>query len=330
MKNITYRPNEKRYIGRKQIHKTIITVYAKTQRECINKLNEKIKQLKLNFEKVPGNSTGPTLLTYWDKWYKQNKEPFIADSTKKDFKYIKQKLEPLFNVKLNKLTKDCILSFLYSLSENRTKEKLTLQLKCMLETAVKERLIKYNPFDTIIFKAKKRPPKPPFTYEEQKLILENLKGKEIEPIILLYLTTGLRKNELDFENIEKNIDDNNILTAINLKGRDRIVRYKKIKLSAQMASLVKEKAEVFHKYTSRRLFDSFDEFLKSQNIKGSVLTCRHTFATNCFYLGKDSLIISREMGHTTSSITKDNYIDIDYNLSKEKILKLYNNLYNLD
>lgn len=34
-------------------------------------------------------------------------------------------------------------------------------------------------------------------------------------------------------------------------------------------------------------------------------------------------------GILKSSRTKDKYIDIDYNLSKEKIIKLYNNLYNL-
>ena len=37
--------------------------------------------------------------------------------------------------------------------------------------------------------------------------------------------------------------------------------------------------------------------------------------------------ISRQMGHSTSQITKDNYTDLNYHLSKEKILKLYNNLY---
>ena len=32
--------------------------------------------------------------------------------------------------------------------------------------------------------------------------------------------------------------------------------------------------------------------------------------------------ISRQMGHSTSQITKDNYTDLDYHLSKEKIIKL--------
>ena len=32
------------------------------------------------------------------------------------------------------------------------------------------------------------------------------------------------------------------------------------------------------------------------------------------------------MGHSTSQITKDNHTDLDYHLSREKVLKLYNNL----
>lgn len=329
MKNITYRANEKRYIGRKQIHGEILTVYAKTQKECMSKLNEKIKKVKSELKKKTQKSSQFTVLEYWEKWYKENKEPFIADSTKKDFGYVKNKLAPLFQIRLSQLTKEKILDFLSTLKDNRPKEKLIVQLKSMLATAVIERKMKYNPFDTIVTKLEKRKPKPPFNYEEQQKIIENLKGKDFQPIILLYLTTGLRKNELNFKEIENDIDEKNILTAINLKGRDRKIRYKKIKLSPAMVEMVIKNKEIFHKYTAGMIFEKFGKFLKNLHIKGSIVSCRHTFATNCFYLGKDSLIISREMGHTTSQITKDNYIDIDYNLSKEKILKLYNNLYNL-
>jgi len=256
--------------------------------------------------------------------------PFIADSTREDFEIIKRKCKPLYEIKLSQITKEILLNFFNKLENNRTKEKTIVQLKSLFTNAIKENVIKNNPFNTIVFKITKRKPKQAFSYDQQTKILNNLTNNEIQPIILFYLITGLRKNELDFKNIENCIDKEKLLlTTINLKSRNREVRYKKIKLTKDAVNLVLNNLDTFHKHNERTLSDSFSNFLKSINIKGSLVNCRHTFATNCFYLGKDSLIISREMGHTTSQITKDNYIDIDYNLSKEKILKLYNNLYNL-
>lgn len=328
MKNISYRPKEKRYIGRKQILNKVITVYGKTQIECLTKLNKKIREFKSDVQ-LHSFTSGFTVLQFWEKWYKENKYPFLSDRSREDYEIVKRKIAPIHNLALTKLTKEVLLQFFERVEENRTKEKVYTFLKAMLTIAEKEGKIKRNPFNTIVFKFKKRPPKPAFTFEEQEKILSNLKGKELEPIILTYLTTGLRKNELDFKNIENNIKDN-ILTAVNLKGRDRVVRYKKIKLSDAMVKIIMDNLGVFHKYSPGMALDHFKEFLKRLGINGSLVTCRHTFATNCFYLGKDKLIIAREMGHTTSQITDANYIDIDYNLSKEKVLKLYNNLYNLD
>lgn len=332
MKNIIWRPKEKRYIGRKQIDKKVITVYAKTQKECYNKLNLKIKEAKLKLNDIVNtNANTNTFINCWDKWYKQNKEPFIAESTKDDFKIIKNKLKPLFDINIKNINKDKLLEYFDSLKENRTKDKIVTQLKSFFKYATLARLINYNPFTTIVYKNKKYKAKPAFNYEQQKLILENLKGKPFKPIILFFLITGIRKNEIDFQNIENCINlNNNILTIKNLKGRDRQERYKNIKLSKEGINLVLNNIKIFHEYTNRLIADHFKKFLKDINIQGSIVNCRHTFATNCFYLGKDPLIISREMGHTTSAITKENYIDIDYNLSKEKVLKLYNNLYNLD
>lgn len=329
MKNIYYRPTEKRYVGRKQIFGTSIEVYGKTQIECYKKLNEKIRQLKSKIAN-PYSKTPQTFIVCWDKWYKQNKEPFIADTTRDDFQILRRKLSPIHNTNIKKLSKDAILEFLAKVENNRTKDKLVVQLKAFFKYATLERLINYNPFNTIVYKNQKYKSKPAFTYEQQKTILDNLKGKPFKPIVLFFLVTGIRKNEIDFKNIENCIDSKNILTIRNLKGRDREVRYKKIKLSEDAKKLVTDNLDIFHSYANELLADHFKAFLKFLGINGSLVTCRHTFATNCFYLGKDPLIISREMGHTTAGITKDNYIDIDYGLSKDKILKLYNNLYNLN
>ena len=326
MKNIQYRISDKRYIGRKQINNKTITVYAKTQKDCFKKLNEAIKNFN-NPNKIT-KTKGVLFIDYWNKWYEENKKPFITKETAKDIERIKLKLEPLHNLLITKINKDIIMKFLKNFPDDRPKEKIVLYLKSCLKNAFENNIIKINPFANIILKPRINNRKPSFTYEQQVSILEKLEKEEIKPIILIYLITGLRRRELDFQHIEENIDTNeNLLKALNLKGRNQVKRYKTIQLTKSAISLIKNNIELLKKYDDDKVYRKFNEILKELNIKGSIVNLRHTFATNNFYLGNPELFISRQMGHRTSQITKDNYTDIIYHLSKEKILKLYNNLY---
>lgn len=331
LKNVTYRLSDNRYIGRKQINGIKIVVYGKTQKECYEKLKKAIKQVINGVTVKQAKTKTITLIEYFEKWYKQDKEKFVSIGTKKDILLVKNKLTPLHNMPVNKITKDIIYKYLETLENNRSKEKVILYFKACLKSAVLDEIIKTNPFNNLKTAPRRVITKPAFKYEEQEKILKELKGLDLEPIILIYLITGMRKNEFDFKNIEKQIDfKTSIIKVLNLKGRNLVKRYKYIKLSKQAISLIMNNLDIIHKYNPEQCYREFAKFLKKLKIKGSIVTCRHTFATNCFYLDKAELLISREMGHSKSQITKDIYTSIDYNLSKEKILKLYNNLYNLD
>lgn len=326
MKNIQYRISDKRYIGRKQINNNLITVYAKTQKECLNKLNLAIKNFNSNKNAIKTKST--LFIDFWNKWFNENKKPFVTKETAKDIERIKNKLESLHNIPISKINKDMIVNILNKFEEGRAKEKIILYLKSCLKNAFENNVIKINPFANIVVKPRIRNRKPSFTYEQQETILQRLDKEEIKPIILIYLITGLRRRELDYQHIEDNIDtEENLLKTINLKGRNQVRRYKTIQLTKQAISLIKNNIELLKKYNDEKVYRKFNEILKELNIKGSLVNCRHTFATNNFYLGNPELFISRQMGHRTSQITKDNYTDIIYHLNKNKILKLYNNLY---
>lgn len=328
MKNIFYRAYDKRYIGRKTINKHTYTVYGKTQLECRRKLQQFLKEYKSKI--LPCQTKTTTLSLYWDKWFMQDKEPFIVEKTKQDIKRCKLKWGYLLDLNIKKISKDLILEQLSTMKENREKEKSALYLKSVLKSAKNNLLIKINPFDNIRLKPPSNNKKFAFTYSQQVKIMNALKNEEIRPIILTYLITGLRKSELS-ANIDKDINlKTNILTAINLKGRNFVKRYKKIKLTQSAISLIMNNIDVFKKFTTDQVYQKFVAILKSINIKGSIVNLRHTFATNCFYLGRPELTISREMGHSKTDITKEIYTDIDYDLSKEKLLKLYKDLYNLE
>ena len=326
LKNIQYRLYDKRYIGRKQIKGRTITVYAKTQKECLNKLKTEISKV-LTFS----HSNNANKFLFKDmflSWFENERKPFVTKSTQDDILLTFKKLEPFHTQSIKNITKEKIQNLLKTLEDNRGKEKVRLYLIACLKYYNLEGITKVNACANVKVK-KTYTSKTAFTYEQQIEILNALNNKELKVIVLIYLITGLRRRELNFKSIENGIDiENRILKAVNLKGRNFIKRYKQIKLSNQALKLIMNNLDIIHKYDQERAYREFAVLLKKLNIKGSMVTLRHTFATNCFYLGKPELIISREMGHSTSQITKDIYTDIDYHLSADKIRNLYNNLYN--
>ena len=324
MKNIQYRTIDERFIGRKMIKGKSIIVYGKTAKETKAKLNQAIKGLIKIEEKIKT----PSFKEWWQIWYEEEKEPYLKESSLKDIRNIFNKMKPIYNIAINKITTESLKDYLKTLSRNRDTEKIYLYIRACLEYAVKLGKIKSNPFNLIKTPTRENNHKVAFKYEEQVKLLDKLRNHPLHSIILIYLCTGMRKNEFNFKNIEDNIDyENCILKAKNLKGRGTKVRYKNIKVTKELCQIIKDNIYTIHQYTPESAYKEFAKFLKQIKLKGSIVTCRHTFATNNFYLGNPELFISRQMGHSSSQITKDVYTDIDYHLSKEKVLKLYNNLY---
>lgn len=330
MKNITYIAKEKRYIGRKCINKQTITVHAKTQLECRDKLRQAIKDFLSCKTKKAEKKKQITLSEFWDKWFEQDKKPFVSEKTVADFGYIKKSLGKLCEMPITKINKDNILDFFKKVKENRTKEKMHLYLNACLKSAVNHEIINKNPYDLIILAPRNHKHKEALTYSEQVKLLNYIEDKPIKIIVLIYILTGLRKNEFNFKSIEKDINfENGYLKAINLKGRNKEVRYKHIRLKPELISEIMNNLPIIKTYDAESAYRELSDIMKLLEINKSVVHLRHTFATNHLYLGTPEFIISKEMGHSTSQITKDNYMDIDFNLTKEKIIKLYNNLYPL-
>mgnify|MGYP001863043816 FL=1 len=324
---IYFDKKNKRYIARKQILGRRISVADKNKKECIKKLRIKINELKI--VKVQKPKKELNFLKLWNKWYAQNKEPFISDRTKADINLIKTKLEPFYKLNVKYIDRDMILNLFAKQKENRTKDKLTLYTRAFFNYLARERVIEVSPFNNIVLRAPVIKAKEAFTYEQQVQILENLKGTKLEKVILIYLVTGLRKKELNYIDIEKDLDiENFTLRAVNLKGKYKVKRTKLIKLTEASCKLIQDSIQELREWkNSDNVYKAFHKFLKDLNIPGSLVNCRHTFATNNFYLGNPELFISRQMGHSSSQITKDVYTSLDYHLNKDKVLKLYNNLY---
>lgn len=319
--------SDNRYVKTININNVRKYIYGKTKKECY----DKYIALKNNNKKLLtiSNKNNIKIYDWLIEWYETFKKNFVSEETQKEImRIINTNLKYFHNKILNKLTTTEIQKHFNNIPKSRPKEKTILYFKASITKAFELGKIKTNPFSAFIQEKKINNIRPPFTYAEQEQIINRLDKEEIKPIILIYLITGLRKQEFNFKTIEKDIDiENKTLKAINLKQREDEPTYKNIDLSDNGLKLILDNLEIIKNYNQNKVYENFKNILKELKIKGSIHTLRHTFGTNCMYLGIPTKIYSKWLGHSTTQITEDIYTGIDKNITKEKINKLYNNLY---
>lgn len=318
---------DNRYVKTINIGNTRKYIYGKTKKDCLEKYQSIIKENKNILLK---NTNKTTLTIDWLKeWYITFKKNFISDKSRKDIEnIINNKLQFFHNKPINKITTTMLQQYFNEIPKTRTKEKTILYFNASLDKAYNLGKIKNNPFNAFIKEKKINTTKPAFTFEEQEKIINAIKGDKIEIAILIYLITGLRKNELNFKNLEKDLNiKNKTLKAINLKQREDEPPYKIIDLSNNAISYILNNIKQLKELNENIVYRRFKKILEDLNINGNIHTLRHTFGTNCMYLGIPTKIYSSWLGHSTTKITEDIYTSIDKNITKEKINKLYNNLY---
>ena len=322
MKNITYR-KDGRYIGRKQINKQIIYVYANTKEKCKRQLEQKIK--KQNKLQLPKKQI---LLYQWlDEWYKTYKENFVKYKSALIIQnVIKEIKNNIKNKPLNALSTQEIQNFLNQYPASRKKEFITTYFNASLQKATDLDIITKNPFRNVVKDQKLNIIRKPYTLNEQKIILQKIKNTDIEPVILFYLCTGIRKNELNTKNILDDIDEKRNIIKINSeKKRDKNKSIRYIDISPDLILLVKNNLDSF-KIKTNVIYNKFKKALENTNIDLGIHKLRHTFTTNHFYLGTPIKIISDWLGHEKIELTQNIYTHIDRTITKNDILKLYNNL----
>lgn len=323
LKNIRKR-SDGRYEARKMINGYKINIIKRNLEECKKAFKQALKNLfKPEIKKTPLK-----FYEYCINYYKIYKEKFVSPETAKDIvrKYEKVK-DSLIDIPLKQITTEKLQIFLNKFENNRQKEILIVYLNAVLVRAVKDKIITYNPMEDV-----KKPPKiknvrKPFTFEEQKMLFEKLKGKDIEYEILFFALTGIRKNEYNHKEILKNIQADNTLKIKSEKKRGKEV-FRYIDLSIKTIELIKANINKF-KNTPDSLARKFRELLNEMKISKfyGLHTLRHTFATNHLYLGTPERVLQEWLGHEDLDITKKHYLSIDRSLSKEKIKELYKDLY---
>lgn len=321
MKNITKR-KDGRFMAHLQINGNRVYAYGRTQKQAIDKL-KKLRKKALNYEKQSIKYNFEQWSNYWLKNYK---EPFLKNQNYNSIvQLFKEINKNIGEIDLKKLQTNTIQIFYNKYEKSRKKEKIILYINACLQKAVDIGIININPCRAVVKDKKIKYNEQPFTIEEQEKIINSIKDTDIECYIYLYLLTGIRRNEIN-NNITSWLNTkNNQLKAINEKQKSGQVEYKYIDLSPEYVKLLLSQKDKFY-LKPDNVYKKFKKVLSKLNIEGHIHKCRHTFATNYYYLGVPLKTIQLWCGHKTPTITEQVYIGTSRENIKEKLIKLYGNL----
>ena len=306
--------SDNRWEARWQIDKISYSVYGNTQQECYEKLKKNYgkKKVKINTCKKLHEWLDYFIITY--KAENKSKENEIAVRL-----HIKPNIE---NKLLNKITANDIQELLVKL-KNRSRTRVTVYnlLNEAFKYAIANKYIKENPCEFIKRPKHTRVTGNALTQEEENLFLQNIKGHASEPILLLLLYSGMRRNEaltLQWEDIDW---QNN---KIHIRGTKTEKSDRIIPIFANLKKLlstfdIKEQGNVFEYCNPCSITRSFIRLSGLPNHKLHDL--RHTFATRCVKKGIPMKYVQYWLGHSSYKTTADIYSHVSNDKLEQEFAK---------
>ncbi len=235
----------------------------------------------------------------------------VPKSFNNEFSRYRKHILPVFGTK--RLTDikpiDCTLFFNELRKKNieRTAESLYSILDRIFRFAVDSDLLPKNPMQSIKPIKHEREHGDPLTKEEEKQLLEAIKGQKFEAVIVLALYTGLRPCEYETAHFE---DDFVVAQNRKQKNQKKIV-YKRIPITPMLApyvELIKDKMAQWEAY-SKEL--NVYKFFKKVMPNHKPYDLRTTFSTRCQECKVLEQVVQLFMGHSAKTLLGRVYTKFD-------------------
>lgn len=336
-------------------------VLAKTKTECVTKLKRLRESIKVPAPEQP--KQGILLSDWLNLWYQGYKKPNLRPNTQMSYerRIYQHIISALGHIQLDKLTTAEIQQFYVDLKQggrllrtelygeglsNRTVHGIHITLRAALNKAVEEKLLLRNPADGC-----KPPPAKPremqvLTPEEIQRLLIQAKEDGCYELLLLELSSGLRRGEicaLQWNDLDLKTGALRVERQVHRVRGDLLVSPPKTKAGSRTVILPSPVLKVLHSYRetvhSRWVFPSLvkeDSPMDPAAVRKRLSTVlkradckrlrfhdlRHTFATASLEHGMDVKTLATIIGHVSSSTTLNIYAHVTDEMQRTAAVKI--------
>ncbi len=269
---------------------------------------EATKQL----ENLTTKSTVPTTFHEFATYYFENfrikkvsKETYSGDIGR-----YKNHILPYFGSKpLKKITAgDCqiLIDKYVKKGMGKTADEIHSLLNCIFKMAIAHNLITQNPLVLVVHSEHERAHGKALTKQEERKLLDGLKGTRYLIPFAVALYTGLRPNEYKTAKLQ-----GDFIISVNSKRKNKKTEYKRIAISPMLKPYLENVSELNFPYV-----ESMRTHM-NEHVKGHKLyDMRTTFYSRCRECGVADAARDEFMGHSSGALAKA-YTD----LSDEYLLK---------
>ena len=175
---------------------------------------------------------------------------------------------------------------------SRTADDIFSMLNVIFKAAVKHALIEHNPMDMVFHKKHEREHGTALTKDEERKLLDTMKGTQYELMFAVALYTGMRPNEYKTATI-----DGKFIVAKNSKRKGGKIEYKKIPIHPMLSPYMQGVNEL--KFCNENtLRDKFRKLFPERRL----YDLRTTFYTRCQECGVSTVARDTFVGHSLGEL----------------------------
>ena len=266
----------------------------------LEKAKEKFIEALKNADRQDEQQKAPTTFNGFAMYYFENfkKKKVSPETYKGDLYRYNKHIAPHFkDVPIRSITTGQCQKLLDKYTEQgmgKTADEVHSLLNQIFKMAIAHNIIERNPIATVVHTQHEREHGKALTKDEERALLEGLKGTNYLIPFAVALYTGMRPNEYKTARI-----DGDFIIAVNSKRKTKKVEYKRIAISPMLKPYLEGVSELNFPYV-----ESMRTHM-NKHVKGHKLyDLRTTFYTRCRECGVADAARDEFMGHSAGALAK--------------------------